>query len=136
MAASTTLYLTKEEAKVFASFSEELREGWTVAEEKGTAYESPDVLKMRAEMSRLGKHAELQPLFEALQKGSWEAITLPKVSDTVLLEFFFTIGAQGMTAFIRSLLPRIRNDEDVEGVVHLSELRHTMLQTNAAISYA
>lgn len=134
---SNTLFLTKDEQKVFSALPEALRSEWPVEAESLNSYESPDVLAMRAEISPLRHHPALQKALEALSKGeSIDKIALPSLSERDIGEFFFCIGARGISTFLGAQLQSAKTDDDIRAVSHLSEVRHKLLETNASISYA
>lgn len=137
MATHTTLYLTAAESAVFSSLPETLREGWTVEDENGTAYEDADVLKVRAGMARFDAFPDLRDFVQKAVRGEKiDPQTIKDIPQDALPELFFTIGAVGVTHMIRELLSACADDEDVEGVVGLSHIRRDILNTNASISIA
>lgn len=137
MATNTTLYLTKAESAMFSALPDALREGWTVEEEKGTAYEDADVLKVRASMARFDAFPQLREFVRTVLKGeSVDPRSIKDIPQDALPELFFTIGAVGVTHMLCELLPACTNDEDIEGVVGLSHIRRDILNTNASISIA
>ena len=135
MKTNTTLYLLPEEAAVFAKLSDGLREGWEVKTEVATAFESAEVLKVRASMARFDLVPELKAFVETLMKGGKpDSSKLKSIPESALPEFFFTIGAQGVTALLRVLLAQTKTDNDVKGLAGFSHIRHDILETNASIS--
>lgn len=136
MNTNTTLYLTVAESALFSGLSEALREGWTVELETGTAYESTDVLKVRAGMARFDSYPELKDLAAQVMAGTQlTAAQMEKIPESVLPELYFTMGARGVGRLIVMLLRNITSDEDVEGLAGLTHIRRDILQTNASISY-
>jgi hypothetical protein len=71
-----------------------------------------------------------------MKTGKADPTALQNIPESVLPELFFTIGARGVTMLIRVLLDQCSTDQDIEGVVGLSRIRHDILQTNASISLA
>ncbi len=131
------LYLTADERKLFDVLSEELKEGWEVEEEVQDSYESPKVLAMRASMASFDMYPELEDLAKRIQTGEDVSnISLADVSEQVLGEFAFTIGAKGLSAFIEQLAKEIQSNEDILGLAGLTLLRHEILDTNASISHS
>ena len=137
MATHTTLYLTPAESARFAAFSDALREGWTVEPETGTAYESLDVLKVRAGMARFDSYPALHDLVKnAADTGTLDPSFLARMPESVLPELCFTIGARGITALIAALFAMAADDADIEGIAGLSHIRRDILATNASITLA
>ena len=131
-----TLYLTKDEQKAFEKLSAKLKEGWTVEGEAQTAYETPEELYIRANMADFSKFPQVQALVDAFQKGTPpEKLSMENMPEDVFPELCFTVGARGMTAFVRALLGDIKTDEDIQQLQSLAFLRHELLETNSSISY-
>lgn len=127
-----TLYLTGEERKLFEALSDPLKEGWTVEEERSTAYETAEELAMRQKMASFAEFPQVAALAKQVEAGSaLSALSLHDVPQEVLPELCFTIGAKGLSVLMASLLKEIQGDEDVEGLMGLSLLRHEMLLSNA-----
>jgi hypothetical protein len=128
------LYLTKTEQDLFAKLPQELKEGWKVEVENGTAYESDAVIAMRRRMASFEEFPHVQVLVDRVQKGEQlESLTLKDVPETVLPELCFTIGARGLSVLMGALLKEVKSDEDIEGLSGLSVLRHEMLLSNAPV---
>lgn len=130
-----TLYLTKAEKVTFDSLSEKLTEGWQTEKEEGDAYESDDELSLRRKMASFKDISQVMALVDRLQKGEkLETLSLQDIPEAVLPELCFTIGARGLGVLMGLLLPEVKADADIEGLVGLSQLRHEMLLTNASFS--
>jgi len=126
-----TLHLTDGEQKVFAALPEKLKEGWEVQEERSSAYESAEELSMRQQMVSFVEFPQVAALAKQVEAGSaLSTLSLHDVPQEVLPELCFTIGAKGLSVLMASLLKEIRSDEDVEGLMGLSLLRHEMLLSN------
>ncbi len=133
---NNTLYLTAAEQKIYDNLSDKLKEGWTMEQETAANahFESDEVLRMRREMSTLSDHPALKAFIEEFQNNPSKTPQLPVLSDEIMGEFFFVIGASGMTPFIGSLLSTAANDDDIKGIASLSEMRHQLLLINASTS--
>ncbi|OIO55353.1 hypothetical protein AUJ46_01520 [Candidatus Peregrinibacteria bacterium CG1_02_54_53] len=130
-----TLFLTTEEQKVFQALPDKLREGWTMEVERLTAYETVEELAMRQKMASFDEFPQIALLAKQVSEGSaLEKLSLHDVPQEVLPELCFTIGATGLTVLMAKLLSVMQNDEDLEGLMGLSLLRHEMLLSNAAIT--
>lgn len=136
--AAPTLHLRPEEKKLFDALPAELKEGWKISAEKLQAEERPEELKMRRLMFRvedpqakqiLGKmetakfQGNLQELYAASRP-------LPKAT---MFEVFFTLGVKALSAMLRGLLETAKTDEDLQGVMELSAVRHALMESNAEI---
>lgn len=131
----TPLYLTADERKLFDGLSEALKDGWKVEKEMQNSYESEKVLSMRARMAAR-ESADVSHFFKKWDEAKGAANGLPKLSNEQMLEFFFTLGATGISVFIDALLREMKTDDDIQGVAHLSFLRHRLLAINAATASA
>lgn len=132
---NTTLRLTDAEMKRWESLPAERTEGWEVEREDGVAYESPDVLKIRAGMARFDSFPALRAVVDAAMHG--KKIDLAAVRDmpeSVLPELCFTIGAVGMTVLIGALFAELASDEDVAAIAAMTSIRHDILTTNASVT--
>jgi hypothetical protein len=133
---NTTIYLTKDEQTVFDSLSEEVKTGWTVEEETLTCYETLRQIHMRISLADFRHHPEVKNILEKIKNGmSPEKISLDSIDAQVQKELFFTIGARGVAAFIATLLPEIKDDEDVEALATFSSIRHELLSINASATH-
>lgn len=131
----STIFLTKEEQPLFAKIAASLTEGWTLETEDQTAYETPEVLEMRGNISPLRRHPAVKEIAEKVQIGEKiENLKMPELSDEDVAEFFFMIGAKGMTIFLEMLLKEAKTDDDLRLIGHISDLRHSLLETNASVS--
>lgn len=131
-----SIHLTTEERSLFDALPPSLTSEWTVEEEKGTAFESPDALKMRAEISPLRRHPLLRAMVDDVRNNKeMDALQLPDLSEEDIAEFLFTIGARGITVFVKALLLRSQNDEDIRLLSTLTGMRHQILEANASVSY-
>ena len=130
------LYLTAAESEKVRRLPESLLEGWTIEEEAGTAYESADVLRVRAGMARFDTYPALRDMAKTVADGG--TIDLGKLHDmpeAVLPELCFTIGARGITVLIAALIAEASTDEDVAAIAGLSSIRRDILRTNASITF-
>ncbi len=131
-----TLTLTADEKKVYLTLPESLREGWQILDETQTSYETLEALEMRIEISPLRRHPLLQEYLKRFEKGeSVEKLPLPDLSQEDMGEFFFSIGARGMTELMKSVLGNVKTDDDIRLLSSIGEMRHKLLETNASISY-
>ena len=66
---------------------------------------------------------------------SIESIAMPPLTEEDAGEFFFMIGATGISVFLVALLKAAKTDDDLRTVASMGEMRHKLLETNASISY-
>lgn len=131
-----TLYLTAAESEKVRRLPETLLEGWTIEEETGTAYESADVLRVRAGMARFDTYPALRDMAKAVAEGETiDLSALRTMPEAVLPELCFTIGARGITVLLAGLIAEATTDEDVAGIAGLSSIRRDILRTNASITF-
>lgn len=132
-----TLILTPSEAEKIRTLPAALLEGWNIEHETGTAYESADVLKIRAGMARFDSFPPLRALVQDVAaKKAIDPSVLADMPESVLPELCFTIGAFGVTVLIAALIDSATTDDDLAGIEGLSKIRHDILETNASISFS
>ncbi len=130
---TTTLYLTAEEKNVFEKLSDSLKEGWTVNEETGTAYETDEDLEIRYRLARFNSYPQLQEMIEKVRNGAATSEqSLENIPKELLPTLYFTMGAKGIAAAISALLTQIQDDEGVKALAVWSMLRHDLLEANAS----
>lgn len=130
-----SLLLTQEEAAAFDLLPADLREGWTVESETGTAFEHPRQLQMRMHMSSMKKYPFFVALAEKInaQENVDTDLMLRDLPDEYLAEMFFVIGARGLTYMMRSLLTSATTDDELKAVAAWSHIRHDILSANATV---
>jgi len=133
-----TLFLTAAESTLFQSLSTELKEGWSVENEKGGAEETPEELDLRHQMVSLtdgGFRTFIDALKEAKSPGDFDQaaskIRAEDLSPDVLAEMFFTLGTKVTSAFVEYLLTKIETDEDIEGLAGITQMRHMLYEVNS-----
>lgn len=132
-----TLKLTQAEKETFDSLPATLREGWTVEEETQTSYEPPEVLAIRAHISKLGDVPSIKAMLDRVKAGQpLDGLSLDSIPESSLADFFFTIGARGLSWLIANFLLSVKDDSDIEGIAGLTLIRTELLANNASISYA
>jgi hypothetical protein len=131
------VYLTKDEQKMFMTkIPKELLEEVNIIEESLVAMETPDVLATRMKISRLRNFPEVMGLVEKIKKGSTiEDLAGFDFPEAVLHELCFTMGAKGLTGFIRDFLryENIGTIQELAALVAFTVIRHDILEVNAAI---
>ena len=139
--ADMTLHLRKEEAKIFHGLPKDLQDGWKVGEEKGTSDERPEELMMRYQMVSFSdpklqkligaaRAAQTPEAFEKIASG----FDFSALSHEEMAEVFFTLGTRLLGKIIQTHLQEVKNDEDLQGIAALSEIRHLLLEANASVA--
>lgn len=132
-----SLLLYPAERKVFDGLPADLRDGWTVEEEMLTSKERPEELKMRALMFH---DKSLQPILEQAKnvKTAEEIeevmLALQKLPPLVQFKALFTLGIEGLSSILHWLLEHARSDQELQGMMELSRVRHLLLETNAEVT--
>lgn len=129
-----TLYLLASERALCERLPVGVREGWTVADERGTYRDSAAAQRYRLQFVRLHDPKITDLVARLLQeKDPSEAarliqeMDLEDVSDADLMELFFAMGPTLLTHLISSLLPTVSSDAELERVVALTNVRHALL---------
>ena len=129
-----SLLLTPVEKKLFDALSEDVKEGWEVVEETGTAYETPRQLQMRYHIASFRRVDAVKKLVEKIHAGEKvDTLSLDGIPDDLLPELYYTIGAHGLQFLMEQLLQNISTDDDLQTLSGLSTLRHELLATNAEV---
>jgi len=137
--ADLTLYLNEEDKQAFDELSDDLKDGWEVKDETFKYLERPEELKMRSLMFRAEDAILVNVLEEARTAKSAEEVhgvfkKLQSLPQSVALEAFFTLGANGLSSLITAILNSAKTDDDLQGVSELSMIRHALLETNMEVS--
>lgn len=131
-----TLYLTKDEQKLFAKLPAELTKELSVEQETMTYEDSPRRRGMRFALLAV-KDPELVRLQESMRIAQSEAditkalqsFDLAKIHNADFTQILFAMGPTVIGMIIESLLATTSNSEDIEVVIAYSLLRHDMLES-------
>jgi hypothetical protein len=133
----TTLYLTAAEQKMFDALPADRRDGWKL-QNVTLVMEDDKAIAVRAHMAHFdnpGMEKAAKALETAETQQDFDAISKMVRFDTFtpeqIAELFFVLGVKTMTGFIGYLLLSAKNDEDIEGVAYISELRRLLSETNS-----
>lgn len=127
-----SLFLTSAERKLFDALPEAVRAEWKVAEEKGTRYETDKELVTRAGLMELETFPQLKKMVAEGKKGKKMNLSvIAEIPKDAYPEFFFTIGARGMTQLIGAAFSALKNDDGVQFIAAVSHLRHDVLNANS-----
>lgn len=134
-----TFYFTAEERKAFAALSEALRNGWSVEEERGTSTDDLAHRDMRLHLLRVRSPKVTTIVKKALQENTVEGIArilndtdLKGVHDADLAELFFVLGPGPLSILILNVLRSAKTDEDLQGIMALTVIRHSLFQSMAS----
>lgn len=130
-----TVILTKDEAERWEKLPAAIRKGWKVDTENGTRYETEKELEMRFYMLNLDGRPALQKIVKQIQSGKVEKVIPDEIPADIAEEFFFTIGAQGITVLLRTLILTSKNEKDIGALALLSHMRNSILRANADIAH-
>lgn len=132
MSVRTILYLRQNEMAMFQKLNASLRKKWSdkIVEETGTDFETREELDLR--VARYAKNPTLAKyLSEAsgrLAAGEDCGRVLGSMPEKAMRVFLDAIGASGMCALIEmALLSGRMDDAAMQGIVHLSAMRHQQL---------
>jgi hypothetical protein len=134
-----TAFLTSQEQALFEALPDTLREGWKVEPETVTHKDSEKQKKLRFMLfSAYAPH--LRVLIHSLESASTDkemqkilmTADLKELSDTALAEIFFTMGPNSLSLFIVAMLEQVKDDEELERIVSLSVIRHSLLRSFSA----
>ena len=133
MEANTTLYLTAEEKAVFDGLSDELKEGWNVVVEEIDYEETPikqrirfDVMNVQSpglqdfqeKAKTVGTKEEIETLASELDFSAF--------NDVDITELFYALGPFSIGELITRFLGEAKADEDIQGILGMSALRHLL----------
>ncbi len=132
MAAS--LWLTKDEQKIFSALSDALRDGWKVVEETQVYEDTALNQRIRVDLTEL-QSPVLKDLQERLKnaksKEDFVKITIDTdismVTEHDVSQLFFMLGPDAVTGLIKGAIENAKTDDDLSLASTLSELRHEML---------
>ena len=130
-----TVILTKDEAERWEKLPAAMRKGWKVEMEKGTRFETEKELEMRHYMLNVDGRPGLKSMLKKIREGKAEKVQPDEIPADIAEEFFFTIGAAGITVLMRILLLEAKNEKDIGSLVLLSHMRSSILRANADISH-
>lgn len=132
-----SLYLTKEEKKIFDALSEGVRDGWEVEEENGTFDDNAE--KMRTRLALLRLHDPKLMSLRDKASGSTDIdriaelvqeMDLSGISEDDLAELFFALGPSVLSTIIGDLLKSATTDKDIDDLQSLTFIRHELLASS------
>lgn len=133
-----TLFLTAEERKAFDLLPAKMREGWS-AQDIVLVPERPQELVVRRGMASFENPAlrkACERLASARDGSGFEktarSLQAEAFTREELAEMFFAIGVEAMTRFIAVLLAAVQNDEDMEFLSALTQVRSMLSEINGS----
>jgi hypothetical protein len=126
-----TLYLTKAEQKQFDALPDAVKKLCNVENEASTAFETDEQIAMRYHIATFQNEPAVAALAEKVAEGTDIAtLTLDEIPESILPDFYFTIGARGVSAFLESVLATAKTEEDAQALAEFSRIRHELLINN------
>lgn len=134
-----TLYLTATEKKLFDALSENLKEGWQIADADISYDETPEKRLIRFRLVRLQ-----DPALKTFQEKAIAAKTEEEISDLLasfdmaslnevdMTEIMYAMGPDLIGGVIEHYLKHVENDEDIEGIASISVFRNLFFSSQAA----
>ncbi|HLD63277.1 MAG TPA: hypothetical protein VI913_00075 [Candidatus Peribacteraceae bacterium] len=133
------LLLLDNEREIFSHLSEGLKEGWQYEQEAFLAYETRDELQIRYRMThfqdpafaKLAQSAASIKSVDDVEKVA-ASFDITSVSQEDMAELFFVLGTRILSCIIAYALKHADSDDDVEGVMTLTHIRHSLFETNSS----
>jgi len=131
---NNVLYLTPAERQLFDALASELKEGWETEEEEQSYEDSAERRQVRLDLMELddgrfedvilkcGPECSPEDLQKLVSK-----VDLTGLSERDLWEICFALGPDAMGFLISKLLVDVRDDDHLEGIMALTNLRHELL---------
>lgn len=127
------LYVIPSEMAALQAFPADTLTGWTITPETLTSFETDRQIWIRANMAEFKSAPELHNLvIDVLAGKTINPTPLKQLPDELIPELLFTIGARGMTQIIAALLLEPPTKELIGSIAGFSQLRHDVLEANAA----
>ena len=130
------LFLKAEEQEIYNTLSDELKNGWEVRMEEVDFADEPRKRLMRLYLLHLHDSKVMQFVEEAKKVNDPEKIAtmmqdmdIADIDDGDLAELFFALGPNVLDGIIRYSLREAQTDDDIEGVVAVATIRHTLLES-------
>ncbi len=132
------LYLTPAEQKLFQKLPAELRKGWKVTEETGTAWETDEQMAERVRYVRKELETKtqlnLQQMFIKFQTKGFEALGSDDFPPEALPYVLYLIGAVGLTKLIHDIIQHAESQDDWSALELCCSARHRLLHSNEVVS--
>lgn len=127
------LFLTSEEMAFFDALPEEVRHGWHVAEEEGTAYETADQITANLEKMQLPNTPEMREFQDKLARmTSPDPALMESLPEAASIELLSAIGACGICALIEDMFhSKHVSREMLSTIAFLGSVRHRILLHNS-----
>lgn len=133
-----TVYLTKQERKLYDGLPAGLKKSWggKVEEETGTVWETDEELDARARYAQKNMSARtklaVQKMFISGEKHGFDNIADVDFPKDALPYVLMAFGAVGLTAVIDGTLRSMESAEEFESLEESTAARHRILLSNAS----
>lgn len=134
-----TLYLTKTERALYNKLPASVKKVWggNVEEETGTAWETEEQLRERAEHLKKTMSPRLCSALEIMsskvEKKGLDALSFEDIPPAVFPKAMLMLGAVGITTVIDFALQGARISDDLTSLAGLSDVRHQILLSNSLV---
>lgn len=135
-----TLYLTADEEELFDALPDTLKEGWKTEKQEIEYVENPEELYLRYKIARFTDpmlEAFVLAVREAKNVGDFEkaasSVDVSAYSQEQLAELFFVLGVGVMSAMVVYVLKNAANDEDLEGIATMTDIRRMLMESNISV---
>lgn len=134
-----TLYLTSAERSLYNALPANLTKLWggEVVEETGTAWETEDELRTRAERISAKVSPEHKAAWDVfakkVSKGGMAAVTEADFPEELLPSAILVLGAVGLLQVMNQVLQSAKRADDLNALADLSGARHQILTTNPLV---
>lgn len=129
-----TLHLTPDEQEIFSALPGDIRADVVVVPEKITFIDTDEqrAVRMRTLVIKNPALQELKPKLAAANAG-WQLVEYARefdfasLSKEELIDLYYTMGPDPMTAMIEHLLREVQCAQDIEDIAPLTFIRHGVL---------
>ena len=113
---------------MLAMLPPEILEGYRIAEETQTAYETSEELAARASLVSLDRYPAFASALATIQAGDMpESFSWESLPTEVWDDLFFAMGARGISLLVQGTLPDARTADDLSSIADLTTMRHQLL---------
>ncbi len=140
--ATKTLFLTTDERALFEKLPKKLKDDWNVHEEFGKYEDTAETKQIRFELLRL-RGPEFKGIMEQAEHVGSEkmfqefvnSVDLSFMSEDQLIDIFFMLGPDVLSALVAHGIERARESEDMEMTAAIAKFRHIVFDAYASISH-
>lgn len=128
------LHLTTNEQAILAVIPENLRKKVNIETETLMYADTPQRMQIRVKNMQLSAPGLLVFKKKVTEATTVEEVTgllstanLTALSEDDLSELYFAMGPDGVSTLIVQMLPHVRSEEDLEALISLCVIRHSLL---------